>query len=171
GDRGGTDRVLQHKIPTKYPSQELAHRCVGVSVGAAGNRCHRSKLGVAQGGKDASHAGHRVGQHQGGTGYVFGCGTGGDENAGADDGADAKRGQRNRSQYAPQPMLPSHLVQQYLQRFLRKQLIRHMDPASYLLSTISVTGPSLTSSTCIIAPKRPVAVWIPCARTPATNSS
>jgi len=32
-------------------------------------------------------------------------------------------------------------------------------PLCYLLSRINVTGPSLTSSTCIMAPNRPVAVF------------
>lgn len=31
----------------------------------------------------------------------------------------------------------------------------------YLLSTISVTGPSLTNDTSIISPKRPVSTWTP----------
>src|SRR5437879_1639650 len=44
-------------------------------------------------------------------------------------------------------------------------------PQGYLLSTISVTGPSFTSSTCIIAPKRPEAVRTPRARTALRNSS
>src|SRR5262245_52273125 len=43
--------------------------------------------------------------------------------------------------------------------------------AGYLLSRIRVTGPSLTSSTCIIAPKRPVATGTPWARTASQNAS
>jgi hypothetical protein len=43
--------------------------------------------------------------------------------------------------------------------------------ASYLLSTISVTGPLLANSTRIIAPNRPVAVSTPRARTASTNAS
>src|SRR5207247_8373225 len=41
----------------------------------------------------------------------------------------------------------------------------------HLLSTINVTGPSLTRSTCISAPKRPVAVGIPSALVALINAS
>src|SRR5438876_229532 len=40
-----------------------------------------------------------------------------------------------------------------------------------LLSRMSVTGPSFVNSTCIIAPKRPVAVGTPSAFTPLMNAS
>src|SRR6266446_5165200 len=53
----------------------------------------------------------------------------------------------------------------------RQSQDRTDDLPHYLLSRISVTGPSLIRETCIMAPNRPVAVGIPCALMALMNSS
>src|SRR5262249_56641547 len=81
-------------------------------------------------------------------------------------------------------VLARRLGHQHLERFLRQKLVpghtRFPEksplylphtPAPYRLSRINVTGPSLTNSTCIMAPNRPVAVGTPWARTASTNAS
>src|SRR5205085_573270 len=86
--------------------------------------------------------------------------------------ADAEGRQGHRPQGALQPVVASHLGQQHLQILLGKQLVHARSlPAVEGLSRISVTGPSFTSSTCIMAPKRPVATGRPSARSASTNAS
>src|SRR5205823_11299496 len=112
-----------------------------------------------------------VGEHQGGAGGVPRRLAGGDEDAGADDRADAQCRERHRPQDAAEAVVAGHLVEEDLQGLLGEQLIHCADPGGGLLSRRRVTGPSLTSSTCIMAPKRPVAVGTPWARTAVTNAS
>ena len=52
-DRGGAERVFEDQIPADDPGDELAHRRVGIGVGAAGDRHHRGHLGVAEAGEGA----------------------------------------------------------------------------------------------------------------------
>jgi hypothetical protein len=56
-------------------------------------------------------------------------------------------------------------------RTLTTRAARVHQRAAYLPSMISVTGPSLTNSTCIMAPNRPVATATPWARTASRNAS
>ena len=57
GDGGGTERVFEEQIPADDPSDQLAHRGVGISVGAARDRYGRGHLGIAQAGAGADEAG------------------------------------------------------------------------------------------------------------------
>ena len=97
-DRGCADGVLEHQVPADDPRDQLAHRRVGVGVGAARDRDHRRELGVAQSGEGAAEAGDDEGQGDRRTGAVGDCGRRPDEEAGADDRADAERDQRDRPQ-------------------------------------------------------------------------
>src|SRR4051812_13978986 len=51
---GGSERIFEDESPTYNPGYELAHRCVSVSVGAAGNRDHGCEFGITEARKSAS---------------------------------------------------------------------------------------------------------------------
>ncbi len=46
--RRGTDQILEHQVPPDDPRHELAHRRVGIGVGAPGDRDHRGHLRIAK---------------------------------------------------------------------------------------------------------------------------
>lgn len=93
----GGDGIFQHQGPADQPGDEFAQHGVGISVGRAGNRHHRGKLGITQRGTGADRARDHEGQDHAGTSLLRGLG-GQDENAGADDAADAKQGELNRAE-------------------------------------------------------------------------
>ncbi len=90
GDRRGADRVLEHEVPADDPRHELAHRRVGVGVGAAGDRNHRRELGVAESGERAADAGDEERERHRRARAIRDGGRRADEEARADDGADAR---------------------------------------------------------------------------------
>ena len=49
------DRIFENEVPSDDPGDQLAHRSVGIGVGASGDRNHRSKFGIAQGGEGADY--------------------------------------------------------------------------------------------------------------------
>ena len=105
-DRRGAERVLEDQVPADDPRDELAERRVAVGVGRAGHRHGRRELGVAERGQRADDAGEDHRQHDGRTGVRGGGLTGEDEDAGADDGADAERGQIDGPEHALELAFP-----------------------------------------------------------------
>ncbi len=101
--------VLEDEVPADDPGHELAERDVGVGVGAAGHRHHRGHLGVAER-REAAGDGHqdvREDERRAGSHVRAAAGRGRSgraEDAGADDRADAQRGEREHSQGALQPV-------------------------------------------------------------------
>src|SRR5262249_34818428 len=147
------------------PGEQLAHGGVGVGVGTAGYWSHRRELGVAQRCEDTGDTSHNVGQHQCWAGRVAGCLSRGDENSGSNDRPDAEGSQGHRPKDTPQAVVALGLLQQYVKSLLCEQLIWHGSctflgstlffhslQAAYSVSIMSVTGPSLISSTCMSAP-------------------
>src|ERR1035437_2815084 len=59
-------------MPADDPREKLAHRCVGVSVGAAGDGDHRCEFGVAQTSEQAAEAGDDERDHDGRPGVLRG---------------------------------------------------------------------------------------------------
>ena len=101
-DRNGgrAERILENQIPADDPGNELAERGVGVGVGAAGDRHGGRHLGVAQPGEGAGDAAGDEGEHDRRPG-VGGRGVAREhEDAGADDAADAERGEARSRQGA-----------------------------------------------------------------------
>ena len=120
GDRHVGDGVFENQIPADHPGEDFAQCGVSVSVGAAGDGDHRREFGVAERGettnergdeKRQGNAGSRAQAADGGDGVAAvqhqvengrvedrfelqllagGGGSGQDEDAGADDGADAE---------------------------------------------------------------------------------
>ena len=107
-DRHGrrADRVLEHQVPADDPRDELAHRRVGVGVGAAGDGNHRRELGVAEAGERAADAGDDEREDDRRAGAIGDSRGRADEQAGADDRADAERDERYRAQGALERALP-----------------------------------------------------------------
>ena len=52
-NRCGAQRIFQQQIPTDDPGHDLAHRRIGISISAAGDRYGRGQLGVTQPGEAA----------------------------------------------------------------------------------------------------------------------
>ncbi len=97
GNSGGREQIFEHQVPADEPRHAFAERRVRVRVGAAGDGNHGGELGVAQPGEDAADAGDNERQHNCRSGVLGGGEAGEHEDAGADDAADADRGQRHRS--------------------------------------------------------------------------
>src|SRR6476469_5170377 len=91
-DRRGADGVLEDQVPADDPGDELAERRVRVGVGGAGHRDRRGQLGEGERGERAGHAREDEGQDDRGTGVADRLADD-DEDAGADDRAEAERGQ------------------------------------------------------------------------------
>ena len=93
-DRDGRDRhaVLEDQVPADDPGDQLAHRRVGVGVGAARDRDRRRHLGVGQRGERAGHAGEDEREDDRRPGVADRLAQD-DEDAGADDRAEAERGE------------------------------------------------------------------------------
>ncbi len=125
GDGGAADRVFEDQVPADDPGEQLAQGRVGVGVGRAGHRHHRGELGVAERREDAGDAGDDVGEHQRRAGDVVGRRAGGDEDAGADDGADAEGGELDRAEHPAQPVLALHLLEQHLEGLSGKKSVCH----------------------------------------------
>ena len=75
-------------------ADQLAHRRVGIGVGAAGDRNHRRELGVAEPGERAADAGDEERERHRRARAIGDRRRGADEETGADDGADAQRDER-----------------------------------------------------------------------------
>ena len=90
----GANGVFEHQVPADHPRHQLPHRRVGIGVGAAGDRDHRGKFGVAQSGECATHGGEQERERDRWSGPLGDGGGGADEQARADDRADAERDQR-----------------------------------------------------------------------------
>ena len=92
GDRdgGGADGVLEHEIPADDPGHQLAHRRVGIGVGAARDRDHRRELGVAEAGEGAADPATMNASVTDGPARSAIAAAVAHEEAGADDGADAE---------------------------------------------------------------------------------
>jgi hypothetical protein len=96
-DRGG-QRVFEQQQRTHDPGAELADGGVRIGISRAGDRQHRGELGVTETRECADDAGDDEGQHDRGAGIKRGGGAGADEDAGADDAADAKQHQVDRTE-------------------------------------------------------------------------
>ena len=109
GDRDGdvADRVLDDQVPADDPGDQLAERRVGVGVGRAGDRHHRRELGVAERREAAGDRGQHEREDDRRPGAEVIGAAGGRradrrEDAGADDRADAERGELQRAERALQ---------------------------------------------------------------------
>ena len=122
-DGGRAHRVFQHQVPADDPGHQLAHRGIGVGVGAAGNRDHAGQLAVAHAGQAAADGGDQEAQHHGGPGIVGRGDAGEREQPGADDAADPQRNQAGRAEAALQARLVA------LARELRHALAREQRSA------------------------------------------
>ena len=131
------DRVLEDEVPADDPGEQLAHRRVGVGVGAAGDRNHRGELGVAQRREPAGQAGEQIRHHDRRPGLVGRGGAGEHEDAGADDRADAQQRQVPRRQAAPERLAAVLDVPDQLFDRLRLQQVR-----IHSASTVPFTRPA-----------------------------
>ena len=86
------EAVLEDQVPADDPGHELAERGVGVRVGAAGDRDHRRQLGVGEGREHAGDAGEGEREDDRRPGLADRLADD-DEDPGADDRADAQRGE------------------------------------------------------------------------------
>ena len=89
-DGGRHEEVFKDEIPADDPGEKFTEGRVGVGVGAAGDRDHRGKLGVAEAGEEAPEARDDERDGDGRAGVLRGRLSGEHEDAGADDGADAE---------------------------------------------------------------------------------
>jgi hypothetical protein len=99
-DRGGAEGVLENQVPADDPGDEFAQSCVAVGVGRTTNGNHRSEFGIAERGEGAGDAGDDEAKGYGGPGIVRGGRADEHEDAGADDGPDAKGDEIDRAQRA-----------------------------------------------------------------------
>ena len=95
-DRGGTESVLQHQVPADDPGDELAQGGVTVGIRTAGHRHERRELAVAERGEYRGDTGEDERQDHRRAGVLGRNRSGEDEDAGADDGTDTKRGEIHR---------------------------------------------------------------------------
>lgn len=93
GDGGGSEQVFQDKVPADDPSEEFAQAGVGVGVGAAGGGNHGGVFGVTEAGKETANARDGEGENEGRSGVVCCSRAGEDKDSGADDGANAEKGE------------------------------------------------------------------------------
>ena len=107
-DRDGGDRhgVLEDQVPADDPRRELAERRVGVRVGAARDRDRRGQLREGERGERAGDAGEDEGQDDRRAGVADRLADD-HEDAGADDRAEAERGQVEQADDALQLARPS----------------------------------------------------------------
>ena len=56
GDRGGSEKVFQDKVPANNPSEEFAEASIGVGIGAAGGGNHGSVFSVTEASKETANA-------------------------------------------------------------------------------------------------------------------
>ena len=93
GDGGRGEQVFQNKVPANDPGEEFAEAGIGVGVGAAGGRNHGGVFGIAEASKEAADARDGEGENEGGSGVICRGGAGEDKDSGADDGANAEKGE------------------------------------------------------------------------------
>ena len=105
-DRRRADRILEHQVPADDPGDQLAHRRVGVGVGAAGDGDHRGELGVTETGERAADAGDDEREDDRRARAIGDRGRRAHEQAGADDRADPQRHERERTQRPPERAFP-----------------------------------------------------------------
>ena len=108
-DRRRAHRVLEDEVPPDNPRDELAHRRVGIGIGASGDRNHRCELGVAESGERASDACDDERERHRRARAIRDRRRGSNEQARADDGADAERDQRHRAERALERPLAARL--------------------------------------------------------------
>ena len=99
-DHRGGECIFEQQQRAHDPRAEFADRGVRIGVGGAGDRQHRSELGVTEAGEGADDARDDERQHDRGARIQRGGGAGADEDAGADDAADAEENEVNRSERA-----------------------------------------------------------------------
>ena len=121
---GRAHRVFQDQVPADDPRQEFAQCRISVRVGGTGNGGHRGEFGVTQRGEDASNAGDHERQRQRRTRLVVRSLADQDENARADDGPHAQRGQGHRAQDPPQAVVAGHLIKPVRQSALLEAILR-----------------------------------------------
>ena len=103
GDGDVADGVLDDQVPADDPRDQLAERGVGVGVGRSGDRHHRRELGVAERREAAGDGREHEREHERRAGAEV-VGAAGRrradrrEDAGADDRADAERGELHRTE-------------------------------------------------------------------------
>jgi hypothetical protein len=107
GDADGHHRhdrgVLQQQVPADEPADDLTEDGVAVGVGRAGARDEAGELGVGERRRGAGHAGDQERDQHRRAGGLVGHRAGQGEDAGADDAADADRGQLPQAERAVQP--------------------------------------------------------------------
>ena len=108
-DGRGGKQIFENQIPADDPGDEFAERRVAVSVGRAGKRNHRGKFRVTKPGEGAGQSGEDEGINNGRSGVLRGGLAGEDKNAGADDRADAQRGEVDGAEGAFEAFVRQHL--------------------------------------------------------------
>ena len=94
--------ILKYEVPADKPRKELADRRIGVGIGGARHRHHRSQLGIRHADETAGDAGDQEGQHECRS-CIFGSRyTRQHENARADNDADAEQRDIERAHGPPQ---------------------------------------------------------------------
>ena len=94
------EQILEDKIPTDDPGDEFTERGIAVGIRAPGDRDHACKLRVAKSGEKASQSGYNEGDDDCRSGVLSRGSSRQHENSGADDRADAQRGEVERAERA-----------------------------------------------------------------------
>jgi hypothetical protein len=94
--------VLQDKVPTDDPGEDLAQGRIGVGVSASRDRDERGELGIAQTGEGAGQAGQHERERDRRTGVLGRGMAGDDEDAGSYDGPHAEEDQMPGTEDAPE---------------------------------------------------------------------
>ncbi len=102
GDGGGAEEILEDQVPADDPGNKFTERRIAVRIGAPGDRDHAREFGVAQAREKASESGYNEGEDDCRSGVRRGRPSRQHENSGADDRADAQRGEVQRAERAPQ---------------------------------------------------------------------
>jgi hypothetical protein len=100
GDGRCAEQILEDQIPADDPGDELAEGRIAIGVRASRDGNHARELGVAQTGEQTAQSRENEGQNDGGSRVLRGGGAGQHEDSGADDGADAQRGEIQRAEGA-----------------------------------------------------------------------
>ena len=119
----------KHQAPADDPGEKFAERRIGVGIGAARDRNLARDLGVAERGERADDAGDDERDRQRRAGARRRSDAGQHEDPGADDGADAHRRERPRSERTLEPVrLVAAFGQNPRQRLYARKEHREMIP-------------------------------------------
>ena len=110
GDSRRPRAIFKHQIPADDPGENLAKRCVSVSVGASRNRNQRGEFGITERDEGAGRSREQERNHHARPGDIRGDRAGEHEDAGADDPANAERHQGHPAQCAFKPLFFSGVI-------------------------------------------------------------